>query len=186
MFVAAVPSEAAIADLARFVEPRLDDGGPLRWTSQDQWHLTLTFLPAVPDDSLDELCDQLAATALRRQALALSLSGAGAFPNPARAKALWLGVHGDTDALAHLATGTRNAAVRSGTEVDGSRFRPHLTLARLGRPIDVTRWLRIFDSYAGPSWAVDDIALVESHLGEGPRGRPRYRTHATFPLLGQA
>jgi len=46
----------------------------------------------------------------------------------------------------------------------------------------VTKWVRLLEGYAGPAWSVDELTLVESHLGEGPRGRPRHVTVDTFPL----
>jgi 2'-5' RNA ligase len=73
-----------------------------------------------------------------------------------------------------MATGARAAASRSGIEVDGKRFRPHLTVARLGRPAEVSDWVRLLDAYPGLPWVADRLTLVASHLGEGPRGRPRY------------
>ena len=42
--------------------------------------------------------------------------------------------------------------------------------------------MRLLDGYAGPPWTVDRVTLVESFLGQGPRGRPRYETVDTFPL----
>jgi RNA 2',3'-cyclic 3'-phosphodiesterase len=66
--------------------------------------------------------------------------------------------------------------------VDGQRFRPHLTVARTRFPHDATSWVRLLDAYAGPPFEVTEVELVESHLGEGPRGRPRHVTAATFPL----
>jgi 2'-5' RNA ligase len=81
-----------------------------------------------------------------------------------------------------LATGCRAAASRAGVPVEGQRFRPHLTVARTGRPADVTSWVRLLDAYAGPRWTADRVQLVASHLGEGPRGRPRYETVAELPL----
>jgi 2'-5' RNA ligase len=42
--------------------------------------------------------------------------------------------------------------------------------------------VRLLDGYAGPSWPVEAVTLVESHLGEGPRGRPRHVPMDTFPL----
>ena len=58
--------------------------------------------------------------------------------------------------------------------MDGKRFRPHLTVARCGRPTEVTAWVRLLDGYRGPAWQADRLTLVASHLGEGPRRRPRY------------
>ena len=44
------------------------------------------------------------------------------------------------------------------------------------------RWLQVLDTYAGPTWTVDTVSLVESHLGQGPGGRPRYVEHGSFPF----
>lgn len=179
MFVAVLPPLEALEDLAEFVEPRQQRESPLRWSAQEQWHLTLAFMPAVADRDLDELVERLADAAGRRQPFQLRLQGAGSFPNPAQGKVLWTGVAGDTEQLERLSASSRSAAVRAGVEVDGSKFRPHLTLARANRPLELTRWLRVFDLYAGPSWQVEELALIQSQLG--PRGS-RYQLHESFPL----
>ncbi|MEO7260715.1 MAG: RNA 2',3'-cyclic phosphodiesterase [Jatrophihabitantaceae bacterium] len=179
MFVAVLPPLEVLEDLAEFVEPRQQRDSPLRWSAQEQWHLTLAFLPAVADRDLDELVERLAATAGRRDRFELRLQGAGSFPNPAQGKVLWTGVAGDTEQLERLSASSRSAAMRAGVEGDGSKFRPHLTLARANRPVELTRWLRVFDLYAGPSWQVEEIALVQSQLGSG---RARYQVHESFPL----
>ncbi|HEX8095390.1 RNA 2',3'-cyclic phosphodiesterase [Jatrophihabitans sp.] len=179
MFVAVVPPLEVVEDLAGFVEPRQERDSPLRWSSQEQWHLTLAFLPSVADRDLDELVERLAEVAGRREEFELRLQGAGSFPNPAQGKVLWTGVAGDTEPLERLSASSRSAAVRAGTEVDGSKFRPHVTLARANRPVELTRWLRVFDLYTGPSWQVEEIALIQSQLGHG---RPHYQVHEVFPL----
>jgi 2'-5' RNA ligase len=179
MFVAVEPPLDVLEDLAEYVEPRRERESPLRWSSPEQWHLTLAFLPAVADRDLDELIERLAETAGRREKFELRLHGAGSFPNPAQGKVLWTGVAGNTGQLERLSASTRSAAVRAGVEVDGSKFRPHLTLARANRPVELTRWLRVFDLYAGPSWQVDEIALIQSRPGGGGS---RYQVHETFAL----
>ena len=60
------------------------------------------------------------------------------------------------------ATGARAAAGRAGIDVDGQRFRPHLTVARMGRPTGVTEWIEVLDAYAGPACAT----IAELRLGE--------------------
>jgi 2'-5' RNA ligase len=182
MFVAVVPPEAATEDLDEFLSVRRDAARSVegfRWSSAEQWHLTLAFMADVPDRSLDDLVDRLAATAARHRAFPARVVGGGAFPHPDRAKVLWAGLEGDFDALSR---GARSAASTAGAVVDGQRFRPHLTLARLGRPANVSRWVRLLDTYAGPAWTVDEVALVASYLGEGPRRRPRHEVVATLPL----
>ncbi len=185
MFVAVTPPPEVIEHLAEFLEPRQEVDSPLRWSLPEQWHVTLAFLPSVADTDLDELGDEFTAAAAKRSSFALQLKGAGAFPNPAEAKALWAGMAGDVEPLGRLATGTRSAVVRAGLEVDGGRFRPHLTLARVGRAHDVTRWLRILDLYEGPSWQVKEFALIQSYLGGGRKGRSRYEVRELFPLRGK-
>lgn len=183
MFVAVIPPEEAARDLDDFLDVRRSAGGGIdqrwRWTHTDQWHVTLAFAESVADRAFDELCDRLAAAAGRRAAYTTRIVGGGAFPHPDGARVLFAGLDGSFDDLARAA---RNAASKSGVAVDGQRFHPHVTLARLGRPASVTPWVRLLDTYAGPPWEVCELALVESHLGEGAGRRPRYEVRATFPL----
>ncbi len=182
MFVALTPPDEVSEHLAEFLEPRQEAGGPLRWSPPQRWHLTLAFLPSVADTKLDELSERLTETAAGRPPLDVRLEGAGAFPNPAAAKTLWAGVAGDLEPLGQLAAAVRAATVRAGLSVDGGKFRPHLTLARINRPLDVTRWLRVLDLYQGPSWQVGELSLIESQLGGGSRGRTRYLPREAFPV----
>ena len=184
MFVAVVPPEVAVEHLDEFLDVRRD-AGDLRWTVSEQLHLTVAFLADVPDRKLDDLTERLGRAAKRRTAFETRVVGGGAFPNVVRARVLWAGLdlddHGTTE-LGRLATGCRAAAARSGVEVDGARFKPHLTVARVRQPHDVTKWVRLLEAYAGPPWAVEEVALVQSFLGQGPRGRPRHEIVETFPL----
>jgi RNA 2',3'-cyclic 3'-phosphodiesterase len=178
MFVAVAPPPEAVEDLDDFLSVRRG-AAAFRWTRPEQWHLTLAFMADVPDRALDELLERLAASAARQQSFATRIVGGGAFPHPDRAKVLWAGLDGDFDSLSR---GARSAANASGATVDGQRFRPHLTLARLGSPANVSRWVRLLDAYAGPSWEVGELTLVASYLGEGPHRRPRHEVVATLPL----
>lgn len=184
MFVALVPPEEAVADLDAFLEPRRDSG-PFRWALAEQFHVTLSFLAAVEDRHLDELVERLERAGARRTSFDTRITGGGAFPNAGRARVVWAGLELDEQGateLDRLATGARAAATRTGITVDGRRFRPHITIARLARPAEVSNWVRLLDSYAGPSWTADRVRLVASHLGEGMGNRPRYETVAEIAL----
>ena len=184
MFVALVPPEEAVEHLDEFLDVRRE-AAPFRWTLAEQLHVTVAFLAEVPDRSYDELVERLERAARRRTPVTTRVAGGGAFPDVARARVLWAGLdldeRGRTE-LSRMATGARAAASRAGIAVDGQRFRPHLTLARLGRPAEVTPWVRLLDSYQGPEWTTDHWALVASHLGEGPRGRPRHEVVERFAV----
>jgi len=182
MFVALPLPEAVREHLATFLEPRQDAGPDLRWTAPDQWHVTLAFMADVADRHTDELFERLERAASRRGSMTLRVARAGAFPNAARAKVLWAGVEHEGEDLTRLAGGARAGAAKSGIRMDGSRFHPHLTLARLGAPADATRWLRVLEPYAGPSWQAREIALMASYLGQGPHGRARHEVLQNFRL----
>ncbi len=186
MFAALLPPADAVEHLEEFLDVRREHG-PFRWTLPDQLHVTLAFYESVADARLDALVEGIASTAGRRTPFAATVAGGGAFPHAGAAKVLWAGLDLPPEArteLDRLAAGARAAAGPAGVVVDGQRFRPHLTLARLGRPRELTRWVRLLDAYVGPTWTAESVALVASHLGEGPSRRPRYEVVAELPLGG--
>lgn len=189
VFAALAPPVAAREDLADFLAPRWEAGlaDGLRWTDPEQWHVTLAFAADVDEWRLEEAGERLAAAAARSGPLVGSVAGGGAFPDPVRAKVVWAGLaldEGGAAALERLAVGARTALATAGAEVDGARFRPHLTLARRNRAGRVDDWVRLLDGYRGPVGAYQHLTLVASHLGEGPRGRPRHEVLAELPLGG--
>lgn len=184
LFVAIRPSADAVRHLDEFLDVRRD-AADFRWSAPEHFHVTLAFLGDVPDYCLDDLLDLLEAAAGRRTATATAIAGGGAFPHVAAAKVLWAGLSLDESAseqLKQLSASTRAAGNRVGARVDGSAFTPHVTLARLGRPVELSNWVRLLDAYAGPEWPVTEFELVASHLREGPRKRPRHEVLATFRL----
>lgn len=181
MFVAVAPPPEFVADLSDFLAPR--EGMP--WVDPAQWHLTLAFMSSVPVAREDELVERLGTATARVAPFDVELRGAGSFPDASRAKVLWLGVDESArPSLERLAKGARSAAGVSGAPPDGRAFVPHLTLARLRRPVEATRWLRVLETYRSPSWRVEEVELVASHLGGGPKGRPRHEVVARLPLGG--
>lgn len=182
MFVAVIPPPEVLAEVETFLEPRLDADPDLRWARPEQWHLTLAFLPSVGPGSLQRLEERLDEVALTTEPFDLTLRAGGAFPGTADARVLWLGVDDPLAGLAPLARRVRNAANAAGTQVEGGPFQAHLTLARLGRAKDVRRWLEVLDTFTSATWTVTEVQLVESHLGQGPGGRPRHVERGSFPL----
>ena len=184
MFVALVPPAEAVEHLDAFLDVRRS-AGDFRWADAAQLHVTLAFLAAVPDRCLDDLVERLGRAAARRTPVTTRIAGGGAFPDAGRARVLWAGL--DLDAAGRtevdrMATGARAAASGAGIAVDGQRFRPHVTVARMRQPGEVSDWVRLLDSYAGPTWPIDQLSLIASDLGEGARKRPRYELVDTFPV----
>ena len=159
LFSALFPSEEAREHLVRAVRPLKDDG--LRWVDPDNWHITLDFFGDQPNDAA-EAREML--RGIEGSPVTMSISGAGSFDK----KVLWAGVHGR---VTHLML---------------EPSRPHLTLARAGRrtrdPWLIPDAVHALSVYRGPEFEVSTISLVQSFLGEGRGGGPRYEVIDEFPL----
>ena len=183
MFVGVLPPPEVVEHLDAFLEPRrLADQDRWRWARPEQWHLTLAFMEEVPARALDPLLERLGSTAARHGAFTCALVGGGALPDADQARVLHAGLGSGQEEVGLLAGAARRAGAASGAPVDGRRFRAHLTLARRNRAVGATRWLRVLETYAGPSWTVEEVALVASYPREGPRGGTRHEVVETVSL----
>ncbi|MGV8907520.1 MAG: RNA 2',3'-cyclic phosphodiesterase [Propionicimonas sp.] len=178
LFVAVVPPPAVRAALDAFLEPRRIAGPELRWMLPEALHLTCAFMGDVAETALDDLDAALAGVAASTAPFGLTVAGAGAFPHPDAARVLWLGVSEGAQHLGELAVRCRNAAVACGIEVDGSRFRAHLTIAR-SNGLPMLHWLEVLDTIEPQSWPVTGFTLISSRLRPGGEG---YQVLGEYPL----
>ena len=199
-FIAVLPPEEVIDELICFLEPRRDalalrqdalaPHGPWRWTRPEHLHLTLAFLPELDEWREEALIEEGMPWAGRRVPLTLRLAGAGAFPDPGAARVLWAAVQeldavGEGASLAGWAKGLRAIASRAGARVGGTRFRPHVTLARaVSRPRPAGHLLQSLDTVTTSTWSAQAVHLMRSYLGQGPGGTPRYEVRHSWELGG--
>jgi RNA 2',3'-cyclic 3'-phosphodiesterase len=179
LFVAIVPPASALAELDSAVEPLRAGRPQLRWTTRRDWHLTLAFLGETQDRVLPELAVRLERAAARHPALALAISGSGAFPSPGRARILWTGIRSG-DGLAPLAASVAAGARRAGAPPpdEGRRYRAHLTLARCRDQADVSDLTATLAGFTGSPWTAAEIRLIRSNPGR----EPRYEDLGCWPL----
>ncbi len=174
VFAAVRPPQEAVEHLVAALRPvRAEFGRELRWTDPETWHLTMAFYGDQPND-VSDLADFLAGAAAMSAPMRLHLRGAGAF----NSRTLWIGVGGDVRDLRELM-----ADCLLDPE-ERHRQRAHLTVARA---IPRSEWAlrevaHALSVYAGPEFRVDQLHLIESRLGEGRGGGPRYETLETFRL----
>jgi 2'-5' RNA ligase len=177
-FVAVRPPDAVLAAVADAVA-RVREGGLVpgaRWTTPEQWHLTLQFLGNRAD--LDGVAVALAA--LDAAGGEARLGGGGAFPSTKRARVLWLGVLGGGELLTGLAAAVGALLAPVGYPPEDRPFHAHLTLARLNRPADVRPAVEgLGVDPVGDPWRIGEIVLYESVTR---REGATYREHAAFPL----
>lgn len=171
------PPDDVLAALAGAVDTGRAAADGLLWEAPERWHLTLQFLGPLP--RLAPVVDGLAAAVGERDAFPFRLGAAGAFPNPRRARVVWIGAAAGGDALIALA-GTVTAALEPvGFELDRP-LHPHLTVARLKVPGDVGPVLAALGAEpVGEAFTVGEVVLYESRLSaQGPT----YTVLERFPL----
>jgi 2'-5' RNA ligase len=176
---ARAPLEAALPRL----EPLLPGA---RLAPPGGWHLTLAFLGQVQPEMADEVVRVGEAAVAGVGPARLRLEGAGTFPESGRkARVLWTGIGGDTEALVRLAAALSSASKAAGLRSEDRPLAPHLTLARFSTPAPVPQEaLDLVAAAAAESepWEARELACFRSTLG-GPRGA-RYRVVREFSLTG--
>lgn len=182
VFAAAFPPAAVIEELEEYIAPRRESDRRLSWVWPEHWHLTTLFVDDCRERSLDPLLESLGDLAGRTPAFDIRLGGGGSFPDPFTARVLYLGVTLGAEPLRALAKHGRAAASTAGAAPDGTRFVPHLTLARTRTRFDATRWLGVLDSFGGFAWPATELTVIRSHLRQGPRNRSRYEVLAELPF----
>ena len=154
-------------DRARLVDP-------------DDLHITLRFVGEVDEPAMEEIAAE--AASIRFDPFPVTLAGAGHFERRGKVSALWIGVE-PNPSLAALRDRVEAAMLRAGQPPEGGRFRPHVTVARLGRasPGEARGWLAANTLFRAVPFAVESFTLFSSVLG---RSGPRYTPECRFPPEG--
>lgn len=153
---------------------------PGRPVPPENWHLTLRFLGGTEMVQYEKLLRALEETQWGA-AFGLRLSSLGAFPRPARATVLWLGIDRGKEELVALAGQVAEAVERAGFPAEERPFSAHLTLSRI-RPHQDVRSVIDKVPPVGLRLNVERLVVFRSHLGGGPA---RYEELETFVLPRQ-
>jgi 2'-5' RNA ligase len=149
------------------------DLASLRWTTEDQWHITLRFLGEVEEPAA-------VAEALREVPTALQAAGHDEIEVQLGAATAWFRgrriLHVPVTGLDQLAQAVTVATVPWGVS-DEPPFAGHLTLARVRQR--QTGPANLAGTLISAEWTVDEIALMSSTLGPGGS---RYAVLATVAL----
>ena len=161
--------KAKVAAVAADLRRRCGDAD-VRWTAAASLHLTLKFLGTVAAERLDAVRAALDRVVDGVRLPVLSLAGLGAFPQPRRARVLWLGVAEGAEPLIELATAIDGGLATVGFEPEGRPFTPHLTLGRVRAPrggADLRDALAADAGVTVGSWTAREVVLYESLLRPG-------------------
>jgi RNA 2',3'-cyclic 3'-phosphodiesterase len=154
----------------------------LSWVKEPLLHLTLKFLGDRTPDEAERVGASIVSVADRHREPSVRIGGVGAFPNFRRSRVVWLGVEQEPR-LELVHHDVEVACEAMGFELDGRPFRPHVTLARVRRPLRepearaLAREAKAVD-FSG-DWVIRSIDLMQSELS--PAG-PSYTTLVSAPL----
>src|SRR2546422_1280543 len=186
VFLAIEISPALRESLQRPLDGLASLSESIRVNPVERMHLTLHFLGHLPVPQVEDLSSWLAPIVETHHPIRLAAQGVGAFPSVNRAQVLWAGITGaELPRLVALQGELGGGLRQAGVPVEDRRFRPHLTLARVQRPLRAPERRRLQEWSA--AWRdidlgelpVTEVRLMRSQLGGGP---PRYSTLATFAL----
>jgi 2'-5' RNA ligase len=134
-----------------------------RWQRPDQIHLTLRFIGDVDGAADDDVRIVLSKTTT--VALDLQLEGVGHFGDGRRIRALWFAV-AQNAALVALQGKIKRALVGAGFAPESRKFKPHVTVARMGHANHerVAQFLASYALFRSGAWHVDAFHLYSSQL----------------------
>jgi 2'-5' RNA ligase len=162
LFFALVPPARQSTALADQVAPLVTRLGAQR-VSPDNFHATLCFLGAVPEEKLDSL--RSAAAGVRAAALTLQFEALEYWRKPG----ILCATASETAATAaaqHLAERLTAATTAAGLTPDVKPFRPHLTLARKVQPASAAECEWPFALAPPLGVHCDSFVLMRSERGE--------------------
>jgi 2'-5' RNA ligase len=173
LFVAVFPPPM-VRETAHAAGEALRRAGPARasvsWVRSENLHYTMRFLGEVGEDGARRISVAAVEAAAAVAAFDAQLGALGAFPNPARARVLWIGLRAGAEALTALAQALDRALKVRGFGAPDHPFSPHLTLGRVREP--GSAWGEALGLAAAPegpeaSFRVDRLSVVESQLSPG-------------------
>lgn len=145
-----------------------------RWTSPVTWHVTLKFFGEVPDQWLAGIQEGIGLSVVGTQPITSRLLDIGAFPDPNRARVLWVGIGDPEGALSGLAERIN----RDCQFTEDRPLHPHVTLARLRSPAKVGPLFDRFRplGFEPSSFLIEQVTLYRSYTE---------RTGSRYEVLGE-
>lgn len=166
LFIATSFPESVLRELEERVRGVKTKLPPASWVRLETQHLTFAFLGEHDESAIARLDPFVASALASMRQFQGQLRGCGFFPNTRRARVGWAGVTPE-EKFVGVADAVRAAVKKTGIQLDGAEFKPHLTLCRIRDswpPGCVAIFNAAFGHLESEPFAVDHITLYSSHL----------------------
>ena len=161
VFIAVMLPDAVRHALEPQIEQLRSLAPDISWEVPERWHITLSFLGNVEPSVLRDLEPRLERAASRTDPFTLRLSGIGRFGN----RVLHVKIDGERPALRRLAERTTASARRVGIAMREERYRPHVTVARSRRRVELPPLVESGRGVTSAEWPVTEFVVINSVLG---------------------
>ncbi|MFO7178515.1 MAG: RNA 2',3'-cyclic phosphodiesterase [Pseudomonadota bacterium] len=151
-----------LAEVQRELARHMPQRAALRWTDPESLHLTLKFLGYVDPDRVPALEALIGEAAAPYAPMDTELGRISAFASPRRARVVVAQFSRPAE-LCALAAEIERLAEPLGFPPETRPFVPHVTLARLRQPMDLSTALEPFPPLELPT-RLDELVLFESRL----------------------
>ena len=156
----------------------------VRWVDPESLHLTLVFLGELDDAQLESATQAASHIAGSDAPFELRLAGLGTFGSAGSPRVVWVGLAGERTRLLALQDALVDDLAARGFPREERPFAPHLTLARIKKPLPDSALAALSRTLAEPainaSWQADAISVMKS---EPARPAARYTTLSRWPLM---
>lgn len=160
---------------------KLKPSARLNWCAVENLHITTKFIGEWPRERLDELMRVLGEVP-RPGPLSIGVRGLGWFPNPHAPRVFWAGIQAPPE-LKQLAASTEEALdAMLGIPREQRPFSPHLTLARIKPPVQVTALRAAIARLDSTEFGFCTACEFHLFLSERGPGGSIYTKLADFPL----
>lgn len=179
-FFTALPIRDDVSDALKLMQGGIEGA---RWTAHADFHVTLTFIGEVDDETLVQIDDAL--RDVRATAFDFTLAGTGSFAQGDWPNVLWMGVDAPP-ALADLKRQIDNKFRAAGLPYETRKYAPHVTMARLrhAERDDIAGFMQAHNLYRSPVMRADYFTLYESLHGQYTgKTDQRYVPVADYPLF---
>ncbi|MCF8074577.1 MAG: RNA 2',3'-cyclic phosphodiesterase [Desulfotignum sp.] len=142
-------------------------GWTAAWTNPGIFHLTLKFLGPISRELLIPIQSVMAAFSGAYPAFTLTAGGIGVFPHVKNARIVWVGIQGQTDHLIQLVTDLEIKLCAMGIPAQPRPFFPHITLARIKKPVRVRGMISVikrFERTSSHAFPANRLVLYKSRL----------------------
>ena len=151
---------------------------PIRWTKQDNIHITLVFLGYIADEELINICKAVKESASNHSSFSINLFKICYGPTDKKPPRMVWAIGEKSEEFASLKDDLDKSLAIS----EKRQFSPHVTLGRIRK----WEWQKIepeerseIDEEIGLNFSVDSIELMESVL---KRGGPEYTILESYNL----